>query len=352
MSIDSMQKLQFLGSLEWATMSTSMPLIGASITAAALSSIVYIHNKLPPVPKSGPARPQELLDALDNNEDVYYFGVGSNLSRSKLESRSICGKKIHPISMEPCLIHDCRLAFNLRGFPPVEPAFGSLEPLPSFYEKNNGDKATATTDRTTGILQRSDSKALVAYSEKECHGALIKLSAEDYKLVHRSEGGEMGALCGYEEIMVECVPYDKSKPPVMAVAFRAREHVSAKGEEPCPSKRYMNIIREGAAELGLEDSYQLWLKNHPVQDPSLITKKVGKYCTLFSFTMGISSIQSTLLFEVYVLPTDSRWRRIVSEIASVIIMLPGACLGLTLKKVLEITGLMPPEMKKWMEGMD
>eukprot|EP00579_Thalassiosira_antarctica_P032802 CAMPEP_0202001350 /NCGR_PEP_ID=MMETSP0905-20130828/7470_1 /ASSEMBLY_ACC=CAM_ASM_000554 /TAXON_ID=420261 /ORGANISM="Thalassiosira antarctica, Strain CCMP982" /LENGTH=305 /DNA_ID=CAMNT_0048558033 /DNA_START=89 /DNA_END=1006 /DNA_ORIENTATION=+ len=302
------------------------------------------------MPKTGPERPKELLDALDRNEDIYYFGVGSNLSRTKLENRSVCGKNIHPIRMEPCIIYNCRLAFNLSGFPPVEPAMGSLEPLPSFYEKND-----AKTDHPS-ILKRSESKPLLAYGKQECHGALIKLSAHDYELVYRSEGGDQGALCSYEEIIVVCVPYDKSRAPVRAVGFRVREHARIE-QDPCPSKRYMDIIREGAAELGLADSYQQWLNCHPAQEPSNFIKKVGKYCVIFTFTIAhglkmplVANIQRMILFQVYVLPTEPRWRQIVGEIAAAVIMLPTACLGLALRGFLESTGLMPPAMKKWIQS--
>ncbi|KAL7524985.1 hypothetical protein ACHAXR_000804, partial [Thalassiosira sp. AJA248-18] len=276
-----------------------------------------------------------ILDALANNEDIYYFGVGSNLSRERLENRSVCGKMIHPISMEPCIIHNCRLAFNLVGAPPLEPAFGSLEPL------------------------RSDSEPVVAYGEKECHGALIKLSAHDYSLVHRSEGGDMGKLCGYEEIIVICVPYDRTKTPVKAVAFRVREHRRTGGQDPCPSKRYMDILRQGAAELGLEDSYQQWLKDHPVQHTSKFTAAVGIHSTLFTFAIAdrchmhwFLNIQNMLLYRVLVLPTMPIWKQIAGEIAAVFLMFPTACLGFVSRRFLEYSGLMSPEMKKWITNLE
>lgn len=346
MSLESIQKLQSLGPLESAA---------AAVTLAL--SALYIHNNLPTMPQAGPDRPKEILDAIANKEDIYYFGVGSNLSRERLENRSVCGKMIHPISMEPCIIHNCRLAFNLVGAPPLEPAFGSLEPLPSFYERKNSD-----ADHPS-ILKRSDSEPVVAYGEKECHGALIKLSAHDYSLVHRSEGGDMGKLCGYEEIIVTCVPYDRTKPPVKAVAFRVREHRRTGGQDPCPSKRYMDIIRQGAAELGLEDSYQQWLKDHPVQHTSKFTAVVGIYSTLFTFSIAdlchmhwFLNIQSMLLYRVLVQPTMPIWKQIAGEIAAVFLMFPTACLGFVSRAFLEYSGLMPPELKKWItnleEGLD
>lgn len=329
---------------------TSPPAV--AVLSVAVISIFYIYYNLPTAPTTGPDRPRELLELLNNNKDVYYFGVGSNLSRTRLENRSISGQKIHPISMEPCLIYDCRLAFNLMAAPPFEPVMGSLEPLPSFFEKKDAKRNHPT------ILKRTESSALIAYNERECHGALIKLSAHDYELVHVSEGGGMGALSGYEEIMVECVPYDKSKPTVKAVAFRTREYRCAE-QDLCPSKRYMDIIRTGAAELGLADSYQKWLEEHPVQPkPSRILKIIGKYNLLFTFTLShrwkmplLQNVQRLLLFGVYVLPTEPRWKQMVSEFAALVIMFPGAVLGLLSKTILG-ERFIPDVMLKWIQSLD
>jgi len=256
-----------------------LPLVTpACITAAVVVTANLINTYqsiISKIPKEGPTRPKFLLDALAANDDVYYFGVGSNLSRTKLESRSMGGKKIHPINFEPCVIYDFRLAFNLKGIPPMEPAMGSIEPLPSFFEKDGHNKSRQ--------LRRIESRAFLAYDTNECHGALIKLSAHDYELVYKSEGGGRGALQGYEEIEVLCVPYDKSKKPVKAVAYRTTEFGRLdQHRDVCPSKRYMNILRKGAAELGLEASYQKWLADHPVQDPSLFLKKVAINSYLFT----------------------------------------------------------------------
>jgi len=214
------------------------------------------------LPASGPIRPNLVLDAIENNKPLYYFGVGSNLSRKKLEERSICGKKISPLSFEPCVIPHHRLAFNLRAFPPLEPAMGSLEPLPSFYDNKDSDEVVDGTSKQD--KNRQVSRPLKSYEREECHGALIKLSTEDYERVYKSEGGGQGLMQGYEEYIVQCIPYDKSKRPVPAVAFRVRDHARL-SNDPCPSQRYMNIIKEGANELGLKPCYLKWLEDHPVQ---------------------------------------------------------------------------------------
>ena len=207
----------------------------ASTSAAALTTLLLYRAYIKSYPTTGPDRPQLVLDSIEHKTPIYYFGVGSNLSRQKLENRSWDGgRKIRILSMEPCVIPDHRLAFNMRGFPPLEPAMGGLEPLP---------KPSASSSPASRTLKHMPSRPLKSYEREECHGALIKLSAEDYERVYKSEGGGRGAAQGYEEIIVTCVPYDKSHPPVQAVAYRARKHVRLR-VDTAPSKRYMSIIRE------------------------------------------------------------------------------------------------------------
>lgn len=326
---------------------------GAAAATAAASLLLY-RSYVKSLPTDGPERPKEILDAIENDEPIYYFGVGSNLSRKKLENRSMCGKKIHIMSMEPCVIPGFRLAFNLRAFPPLEPAMGGLEPLDTYYENSKaGDGGTQAE-----MLKRTESRALKSYEREECHGALIKLSADDYERVYKSEGGGSGAHQGYEEIMVTCVPYDTSHPPVQAVALRAREHVRLR-QDPCPSKRYMSIIREGAAELGLKDCYQKWLEDHPVQEPSKPFRKFAINSMVFTITLSmglkirfVSVVQSWLLFKVYVLPTEPRWKRIMGELAATVILLPTACAGIVFKGLLEATGAMPLQLQRWVKMLE
>jgi len=72
-----------------------------------------------------PSRPSYATEATG---PLYYFGVGSNMLRSKVESRGLNGSKIEVISMQPAVVCNHRLAFNMRAFPPLEPAMGGIEP--------------------------------------------------------------------------------------------------------------------------------------------------------------------------------------------------------------------------------
>lgn len=269
-------------------------------------------------------RPPLVTEALKANRSLYYFGLGSNMLRSKLENRAVGNSsKIELQSMQAARVPGYRLAFNLRGFPPLEPGMGSLEPL------NNDNLQTS-------------SEALHTYDHPECHGALVKLTPENYEKVMRSEGihPNVTSTPGYEEIVVTAYPYDSNQEPVQAVALRARSHVRLR-KDPCPSVRYMNILREGAMELGLTPCYQEFLAKHPVQRTPGLIRQIAVHNIIFTFTLsallkgwrGYSKLQSWLLFAVYVPSSAPKLQQFLSHAVSAAILLPGSMLGVVVRAV-------------------
>ena len=262
-----------------------------------------------------PALIQEALNKNKHDETVvlYYFGLGSNMLRSKLENRSVNGSKIEILSMEPAVVLNHRLSFNLRGFLPLEPGMGSLEPVVD-----------------------SSSQPLHAYGQPECHGALITLTVENYEKVMRSEGvGHVNGSNpgGYEEVVVTAIPYDRRKQPVQAITLRARPHVRLQ-QDPCPSERYMTLLKQGAAELQLQPDYQHFLSTDPVQQNPVWLKRIAVNNLIFTSTLsfrlkwrGWSRIQSWCLFQAYVPSTAPLVRRMVSDVLMAVLLLPGAVFG-------------------------
>jgi hypothetical protein len=120
------------------------------------------------------------------------------MSRKKLENRGLNVTKIDILKMP----------FNMRGFPPMEPGMGSLEPV------------TAT------------SQPLLAYEKAElCHGAaLVRLTPENYESVWNGKDTK--------RLSFKLIPMGKGRKPVQAVALRAGAHVRL-AHDPCPSVRYM-----------------------------------------------------------------------------------------------------------------
>jgi hypothetical protein len=269
-------------------------------------------------------RPTYVVDRLAHKKTMYYFGIGSNMLRSKLENRGLNASKIDLIDMEPGYVPNYRLAFNMRGFAPLEPGMGSLEPI-------NG------------------SRPLLAYEKPECHGALVTLTAENYEKVMASEGVSFNQTNpGYEEIVVTVIPYDTRKAPVEAIALRARPHVRLR-KDPCPSERYMSILREGAKELGLLPSYQEYLNQHPTQFVPVWLRKIAIHNFIATFMIstllkwrGLSRAQSLLLFAVYVPSNAPRIVTSLSHLASSFILLPGAIFGALIQFYFTAFNKQPP----------
>ena len=306
-------------------------------------------------PPTTPERPSLVLESIKNNRPIYYFGLGSNMLREKVENRAVDGSKIQIQSMKPAVVPNYRLAFNMRGFPPLEPGMGSLEPVPTSKTSSDDNNEDATY-----------SKPLLAYKNPECHGALIKVTPENYEKIMRSEGvgsGSGNSDQGYEEIVVEAYPYDNSnsllskflpsqrQQPVLAVALRAKEK-SRLDVDPCPSERYMTILRTGAKELGLKECYQEFLQQHPVQQTPQWLKKIAVYNLLTTFTLsfklkwrGISRIQSWFLYRVSVNPTSpSSIAKLCSDVLTATILLPGAITAFVGISLIELTGKEVPPM--------
>jgi hypothetical protein len=283
---------------------------------------------------------------------IYYFGLGSNMLRSKLENRgngfgasnpttnvttaanstttTTTSNKIDIISMEPAYIKNYRLSFNLRGFCPLEPGMGSLEPID--HHDNNDDNNNKNKSNNRG-----NSKPLHTYEEPECHGALIALTMDNYEKVMQSEGvGPNVTNPSYEEIVITAIPYNTSRGPVTAIALRAREHVRLR-HDPSPSQRYMDILRQGAAELQLRDNYQTFLQTHPVQQTPPWLQRLAVYNLICTMTVsskfkwrGLSKLQSFFLYKVYIpsgVPHIQKWQRTFSNIGMGTILFPGACIG-------------------------
>ncbi|KAL3940267.1 MAG: hypothetical protein SGBAC_005161 [Bacillariaceae sp.] len=269
------------------------------------------------------SRPELVRNAMEKNEEIYYFGLGSNMSRKKLENRGINGTKIEVISFEAAVVPNYRLAFNMRGFPPLEPGMGSLEPC------------------------NSKSKPLLEYKSNECHGALVKLTAENYAKVMASEGvSDEQTNPGYEEVVVDAFPYDDNI-PVKAVALRARPHVRLKFD-PSPSKRYMNILKEGARELNLKPCYQEFLEQHPMQVVPQWQKKYVIYNLLFNRLFGrrFMFIQSRFLFLFYASPVDPSSKRFLFGFLSNLVLLPGFLMGYLFCTTTKLLGKDPPFMAR------
>lgn len=157
------------------------------ISPPAAKQSPMTHSKQLQQQQQTPLRPPSVL----HNDTVNYFAVGSNLLLSKLTNRGINSTKINVLSFKPSYVPNYRLAFNLRGFPPLEPCMAGIYPSPN----------------------------------STIHGALATLPREDYENLWMSEGGGMDKP-SYEEVEVECYKYNEVT-PVKVSAGEAKQRRKA-----------------------------------------------------------------------------------------------------------------------------
>jgi len=309
---------------------------------------------------SGYMRPTEIT-TLKPSDDIYYFGVGSNMLKDKLVNRGMNNSKIEIKSFEAAVVKGYRLAFNMRGFPPFEPGMGALEPITS----NSDSTTTATTS-----ISNSNNDESPQLLMSECHGSLCKMTRENYEKVWVSEGGG-SETPGYEEIVVDAYKYTNkgisndgvrisndgvSRIPVKAISLRARPHTRMT-IDASPSERYMKILITGAQELGLEASYINMLKSIPTQKTTKLIKILGLNYFYFAGLLfrkpklrKLTKPINYLLWKSYI-PSSRKVtvvRRLISNVLMSFTLLPGACIGVMIRIMMKIMRKPTPPMLKAM----
>lgn len=146
------------------------------------------------------------------NGHMWYFAFGANMS-----SRVLSARRVRPLSREPAALAGYRLVFHERGVPIFEPAFASIEPAAG------------------GIV----------------HGVLLRLEHAAFSLIDSTEGP------GYDLLEVDVVGRDSGR--VRATAYTSRRPVAGL----VPSRRYLDLLCEGARENGLPADYVRRLEAQP-----------------------------------------------------------------------------------------
>ena len=148
---------------------------------------------------------------------VRYFGYGSNMNLTSLRA-----KGVEPLSSETAALPGWKLVFNVKHF-----------------FKHEGGVANIVTgspeDIVRGVLHVCNDDALPKLDAAEAFGF------------------------GYDRITV---PVQTENGTVQATAY-----VGMTGflDDTCrPSRRYLNILCNGADSVGLDEGYRAWLRSQPV----------------------------------------------------------------------------------------
>ncbi|PKM45248.1 MAG: gamma-glutamylcyclotransferase [Gammaproteobacteria bacterium HGW-Gammaproteobacteria-1] len=150
-----------------------------------------------------------------------YFGFGSNLNITSLRA-----KGVEPVASRPAVLRGWRLRFNVRHFFRHEGGVGNIE------------RSEKPGDRVLGVLYDCQDEALAPLDAMEACGH------------------------GYERITVE-VNADGDLIPALTYVGMPRFI-----DDSClPSRRYLNIVLNGARSAGLDADYVRELEAQPVHQP-------------------------------------------------------------------------------------
>jgi sulfite reductase (NADPH) flavoprotein alpha-component len=154
----------------------------------------------------------------------HYFGFGSNMSMLSLRA-----KGVEPLAARPAELRGWRLRFNVQHFFRHEGGVGNIE--------QTGDPG----HRVLGMLHECPDEALELLDAAEAYGH------------------------GYDRIKVEVEPHHHAGEDRRKVAALTYIGMPRFIDDSClPSRRYLNIVLEGARMAGLDDDYIQALASQPV----------------------------------------------------------------------------------------
>jgi hypothetical protein len=147
-----------------------------------------------------------------------YFGFGSNMNITSLRA-----KGVEPLASRRAVLRGWRLRFNVQHFFRHEGGVGNIEP------------SAVAGDRVLGVLHDCPDDALAALDAMEAYGH------------------------GYDRITVDVEAEGERIPALTYVGMPAFI------DDNClPSRRYLNIVIDGATSAGIDADYVRSLQAQPV----------------------------------------------------------------------------------------
>ncbi len=170
----------------------------------------------------------------------HYFGFGSNMSIASLKAKGVV-----PLSSKSAVLQGWRLRFNVQHFFRNEGGVGNIE------------RTDNPQDLVLGILHELSDDALELLDAAEAYGY------------------------GYDRIILDVkVDDDASKQSQFISALTYVGMPDFIDNRCLPSRRYLNILLDGAIKANLDKNYIEQLKIHPVLKPKdypLFSPPEGEY---------------------------------------------------------------------------
>lgn len=192
----------------------------------------------------------------------HYFGFGSNMSMLSLKA-----KGVEPLASVRAELTGWRLRFNVQHFFRHEGGVGNIE------RTGNPD------DRVLGMLHTCPDEALALLDDAEAYGH------------------------GYDRIEVEVTPHEVEAPADQAISALTYVGMPQFIDDTCrPSRRYLNIVLEGARQANLDDTYIQYLANqsiHSVQDYPPFAPPPGNYPTFDKDSLAEQPLFTALYGSVF-----------------------------------------------------
>jgi hypothetical protein len=177
------------------------------------------------------------MDSFTNTR-IWYFSYGTNMN-----SKSFEAMKIHPTRCVAATV-DLYLNFQMLVIPYMEPCFPSVGPERIFP------------------------------GQPLCHGVAFEVTEREFRYICLKEAGNGHTGLGYEVTDMRCKTYDGQELSCKVLRIRNPRQI---GFQPFPSRRYFDLLEEGARFHDLNHEYQAWIRSLPRYDgPHSLRQKIGK----------------------------------------------------------------------------
>lgn len=193
-----------------------------------------------------------------------YFGFGSNMSM-----RSLKAKGVEPLASRRATLHGWRLRFNVQHFFRHEGGVGNIE-----YTGN-------PQDRVLGVLHACRDEALSLLDAAEAYGH------------------------GYDRIEIPVEAESGNSKTFSSETVTALAYVGTPSflDERCrPSRRYLNILLDGAHQAGIDPAYIETLARQPVHEPEaypIFVAPEGDYPTFDKSSLAREPLYTALYGAVF-----------------------------------------------------